>query len=213
MEKYTDGLNNFDIIYYINLEHRKDRLTHITSELEKTNIDPNKISRIDAVYYPDFGCLGCSKSHYLALEHFINSGKETCVILEDDFEFTQNQNTINDLINQFFNTVNGNFDVLMLASNTYVEQQSEHPFITKIIDAQTTSGYAVSKQFAPILLSNYRESIQQLETIGYKVSDFCIDIYSKKIQPNSKWYCIYPKIGQQLPGYSDIENQHVNYQC
>jgi hypothetical protein len=30
------GLDNFDIVYYINLEHRKDRYEHITKELEKT---------------------------------------------------------------------------------------------------------------------------------------------------------------------------------
>jgi len=37
------GLNNFDIVYYINLSHRKDRYIHINNELSKTNIDPNKI--------------------------------------------------------------------------------------------------------------------------------------------------------------------------
>jgi hypothetical protein len=35
---YSDGLNNFDIIYYINLNHRTDRLENITNELNKTNI-------------------------------------------------------------------------------------------------------------------------------------------------------------------------------
>jgi GR25 family glycosyltransferase involved in LPS biosynthesis len=212
IEQHTNGLNNFDIIYFINLEHRTDRLTHITEEFQKTNIDDSKINRINAVYCPDFGGLGCGKSHCIALEQFIESGKDTCIIFEDDFIFTQSQNTINELMNNFFNNVK-DFDVLMLSSNTMVEQQCEHHFITKIIDAQTTSGYAVNKKFAPILLNNYRESVQQLERIGHSVYDYCIDIYSKKLQPNSNWYCIYPKIGQQIPGYSDIEKQNVDYRC
>lgn len=211
-QQHTNGLNNFDIIYFINLEHRTDRLTHITEELKKTNIDVDKINRINAVYCPDFGGLGCTKSHCIALEHFINSGKETCIIFEDDFIFTQSQTTINELINNFFNNVK-DFDVLMLSSNTKAEQQCDHPFITKILDAQTTSGYAVNKNFAPILLSNYRESVHQLEVIGHAVYDYCIDIYSKKLQPVSNWYCIYPKIGQQIPGFSDIEKQNVDYRC
>ena len=79
------GLNNFDIVYYINLEHRKDRYIHINNELSKTNIDPNKINRIDAVYNINKGCLGCSKSHILALEAFINTSDEiqNCIIFED----------------------------------------------------------------------------------------------------------------------------------
>ena len=46
--KYNKGLNNFDIIYYINLDHRTDRLKNITEQLLKTNIESSKINRISA---------------------------------------------------------------------------------------------------------------------------------------------------------------------
>ena len=108
----NNGLNNFDVVYYINLKHRKDRFEHINKELEKTNIDKSKINRIDGVYFKTFGILGCAKSHILALESFIKSGKNHCIIFEDDFEFTKSQDDINTLINTFFNS-NINFDVLM----------------------------------------------------------------------------------------------------
>jgi hypothetical protein len=209
---YTEGLNNFDIIYIINLEHRKDRLNHITNELLKTNIYPNKIKRIDAINCLDFGALGCSKSHLLALEDFINSSKDTCIIFEDDFIFTEPQNMVNDLINEVFNN-KINFDVLMLSSNTLAEETTNYPFITKIVDAQTLSGYAVSKQFAHILLNNYKESIKLLEPFGYAYPDYCLDMYMKKLQPISEWYCIKPKIGKQIPSYSDIQKIQVDYGC
>jgi GR25 family glycosyltransferase involved in LPS biosynthesis len=209
---YTEGLNNFDIIYIINLEHRKDRLNHITNELSKTNIDPSKIKRIDAINCPHFGALGCSKSHLLALEDFINSSKDTCIILEDDFIFTEPQNTINDLMNEVFNNVI-NFDVLMLSSNIVLQQTTNYPFITKIIDAQTLSGYAVSKKFAHILSNNYKESINLMESLGYEYPDYCIDMYIKKLQPVSEWYCINPKIGKQVQSYSDILKIDVDYGC
>lgn len=213
------GLNNFDIIYYINLEHRVDRFEHINNELSKTNIDKNKINKINAVCDTNMPYLGCAKSHCLALETFINSEKETCIILEDDFEFCQDINLINSLIDKVFdnyidNTILPKFDVLMLASNTITELPiSNIDFVSKILDAQTTSGYAVSKLFAPILLENYKESVHFQESVNYKLCHYSIDIYMKKLQPDNNWYCLKPKIGKQMESYSDIEHRVTNYNC
>jgi GR25 family glycosyltransferase involved in LPS biosynthesis len=209
---YSDGLNNFDIIYYINLDHRKDRYEHINNELRKTNINLSKVNRIPGVYIKELGILGCAKSHCLALEAFIKSGKNHCIIFEDDFTFTESQTTVNNLINKVFNELK-TFDVVMLASNILNSQPTDYNFLVKIIDAQTLSGYAVSKQFAEILLNNYRESIRLLEHAGKKVHPFCFDIYMKRLQPWSKWYCLNPKIGRQIESYSDIENRVVDYEC
>jgi GR25 family glycosyltransferase involved in LPS biosynthesis len=207
------GLNNFDIVYYINLEHRKDRYIHINNELSKTNIDPNKINRIDAIYNTNKGCLGCSKSHILALEAFINTTDEiqNCIIFEDDFVFTEKQDDINNLINLFFENVK-TFDVLMLSSNTLNETKTILPFITKINDAQTLSGYCVSKKFAHILLDNYKSGVEKLEKIGTNHL-YCVDMYMKILQPQSLWFCLNPKIGKQIMSYSDNENMVVSYNC
>ena len=101
----------------------------------------------------------------------------------------------------------------MLASNTLNEIPANFSFITKIIDAQTLSGYVVHKKFAPILLNNYKESVERLQYIGQHTHQFCFDIYMKQLQPFSKWFCLKPKIGQQMKSYSDIENKIVDYCC
>jgi len=211
---YTDGLNNFNIIYYINLDHRKDRLTNIINELNKTNIDSKKINRIPGIYMKDFGILGCAKSHCLALESFLKShpNNEYCIIFEDDFHFTQEQNIINELINKIFNNIK-DFDVLMLSANILNGQPCNYDFLTKIIDAQTLSGYAVNRKFASILLNNYRESITLLEKEGCKCHPYCFDIYMKRLQPFTNWYALNPLIGKQIKSYSDIENKVVSYDC
>ena len=209
---FNEGLNNFDIVYYINLKHRKDRFEHINNELNKTNIDKNKINRIEGIYYEKFGILGCAKSHILALKSFINSGKENCIIFEDDFEFTKTQDQINNLINSFFN-FNIDYDILMLSSNILNSVETEYSFLIKILNAQTLSGYCVNKKFAPKILANYEESVRILEIIGYKVHQYCFDIFMKKLQPNNNWYCLNPRIGKQIKSYSDIEKQIVNYNC
>ena len=211
----NNGFNNFDMVCYINLEHRKDRFEHISSELSKTNIDKNKINRIEGIYLKDFPILGCAKSHCLALEKFLNSSQDlkNCLILEDDFEFTEEQDKINKLVNKVFNELDY-FDVLMISSNTQKETEvSGKDFITKIEDAQTLSGYAVSRKFAPVLLENYKQSISLLEEKGFKIHEYCFDIYMKQLQPISQWYCLKPKIGKQMESYSDIENKIVDYGC
>ena len=42
---------------------------------------------------------------------------------------------------------------------------------------------------------------------------YAIDMYWKKLQPQSNWFIFYPKIGFQYDSYSDIENHIVNYNC
>ena len=206
------GLNHFDIIYYINLNHRTDRLENIKRQLKKTNIESNKINRISGIYMKDFGILGCAKSHILALEEFIKTDNNNCLILEDDFCFTESQDIINNLIDQiFYNKIN--YDVLMLSCNILNSEKTEHPFLIKILDGQTLSGYSISKKFAPILLNNYKESVALLERAKIKIHPFCFDIYMKKLQPISKWYCLEPRIGKQIESYSDIENKIVEYDC
>jgi GR25 family glycosyltransferase involved in LPS biosynthesis len=211
---YNEGLNIFNIVYYINLNHRKDRLENIINELNKTNINPEKINRIPGIYIKDFGILGCAKSHCLALEAFLKSSFDNkyCIIFEDDFQFTQDQIVVNELINAVFNN-NKDFHVLMLAANILNGQPTTYNFLTKIVDAQTLSGYAVNRNFASILLNNFRESIALLEKEGYKYYPYCFDIYMKRLQPLSRWYSLNPRIGKQIESYSDIENKVVSYDC
>ena len=95
-------MENIDIIYYINLDHRIDRNTEILSELRKMNISNLKIQRIPAIYTKGFGILGCGLSHLKAVETFMKSEYKNCLILEDDFMFSLDTNYSNFLLNTFF---------------------------------------------------------------------------------------------------------------
>lgn len=204
------GINNVDVVYYINLDYRKDRLEHITTELDKTNLDKDKIKRINGIYMKNFGILGCAKSHIKALETFLGSTHQNCIIFEDDFTFSQDQEVVNKLFDEVFDN-NIKYDLIMLASNTLNEAPTEYSYLTKILNGQTLSGYMVNRNFARVLLTNYKESVAILEKIGYKVHEYCFDIYMKKLQPLYNWYCFNPKLGKQIESYSDIENAVVDY--
>ena len=50
-------MERIEQIYIINLKHRTDRLEHILEELEKVEIDKNKIQIVEAIYEPELGAL------------------------------------------------------------------------------------------------------------------------------------------------------------
>jgi len=208
---YKHGLNHFDILYFINLDRRPDRLKHITNELSKTNININKINHIHACDMPNFGILGCAKSHIMALENFLQTDDsiQTCMICEDDLWFIQNQEHVNNIINKFLVEF-PDWDALSLALSIY-ESTPVSDYAIKVLKGQTLSGYCVTKKFAKILLDNFKESSNILEKIGYKVCEYCLDNYMERLQPISNWYCLFPRIAKQVASYSDIENCYVNY--
>jgi hypothetical protein len=63
-KRYTKmSINKFDVIYYINCEHRTDRRLHIETLLSQLNADSEKVNRINAIYLPDVGALGCKEPY------------------------------------------------------------------------------------------------------------------------------------------------------
>lgn len=213
-------MNHFDIIYIINLKHREDRLKDIKNELSSMDVDEKRICRINAIYNKNFGALGCAQSHRLALSFFMkNKEAKNCLILEDDFIFTRDKTYVNPTLNEVFENLK-KWDVLMLSGALVsIEPRKNNEKFVKVYDAQTTSGYAVTKEFAPKLIDCFKKSEENMSKF-FKVyheslikHNFAIDMSWKKLQPSSDWYAVYPCIGKQKDGYSDIEKRDVKYIC
>lgn len=209
------GLNSFDILYYINLDRRKERNEQLIKELAKTNIDPSKINRITACDMPSFGALGCTKSHIDVLTRFLQTDDsiQTCIILEDDIGFIQDQQLINESIDRFLVDFKDKWDVFYLALNLLQSEKTNKPYVTRVVRAFTTAAYVVHKKFAQKLLDNFKESAFLLEKEGRYVPTLCLDNYMGRLQAVSNWYTLSYRIALQLPSYSDIERRHVNYGC
>lgn len=201
-----------DAIYYINLDHRSDRRTSIEKQIanlcgtDNSHID---FTRIPAIYVKGFGIYGCGLSHIKALETFISSPHNTCIIFEDDFIFTQDMNTCQSMIQRFLEEMKNDWDIIMLSSNTQMAIPV-NDYLHKCIETQTTSGYMINRSFATKLLSNFREGVQLLEQ-SRKPYNHALDIYWKTLQPHSRWFIFNPKLGIQMPNFSDIEEKEVNY--
>lgn len=197
-------------IYYINLDKRQDRNKEFLGEMARLNIV--NFTRIPATHMPKRGALGCSLSHIKALETFLESTHSECCILEDDFIFVLGQWQVASLFKTLLTVP---YDVCLLAANVLRSEPTEHAFLRKVDDAQTTAGYCVSKAYARTLLANFKEGAAKLkegfETDGKKEPRFCLDIFWKSLQPTAKWYVVNPKMGIQRESYSDIEERSVRY--
>ena len=197
-----------DIIYYINLDHRTDRNEQFLNEMKKINFPSNKIKRISAIENNN-GSIGCSSSHVKTLDEFINSPHNICIIFEDDFEF---YNPINiNLMNKILN--HNDFDIICLSANDINSTDTNHSYLKKINNSQTTSGYIVTKKFAKEhLYKNFIDGLKLLKENQHLIHIYSIDQYWKLLQPDNKWFVSNPKLGKQRESYSDILKGNVNYE-
>jgi len=211
-EKFNNNnpYDNIDIIYYINLTERTDRKDHFLLEMDKMNIPSDKVHRFNAIKNTR-GEVGCSYSHIRVLEEFIDSDYNNCIIFEDDFEFIISKEEFENLIKQVFDN-KIDYDVIMLGCNVREIENTKYNFLYKLLNGHTTSGYLISKKFAPILLQNYLEGAKLLEENTVDKYDlYAIDQYWKKLQPDNNWYVFNPKVGIQMESFSDIHKVVVNY--
>jgi GR25 family glycosyltransferase involved in LPS biosynthesis len=204
------SINKFDKIYYINCEHRTDRRLHMENLLNIVNTDIDKIKRINAIYLPDIGALGCAKSHLIALEDAKLNNYNNCLILEDDFTI-YDIDIFNINIDRFFNEVK-EWDILMLSANLFQSEITKYPYLCKVLNAQTTSGYAINSDFINNIIEVFEESVSNLE-LGEISGAYSIDQNWKKIQKENNWFAFSPLLGRQLDDWSDIEKRYVEYKC
>lgn len=185
-------------VFFINLAHRTDRRAQIQGELAALGWSSN---RIDATYVPERGALGCALSHAVAMRSFLHSEHDYCIVVEDDATFVRDPRPD---LSKFLIELHEGWDVLLLASNTKIEVPDEsRPYLTRILNAQTTACYAVTRAYAPTLLACFEESARRLAS---ELSpSACCDILWKRLQPTGRWYGLRPMAAVQRRSFSDIE--------
>ena len=209
-----------DAILYINLDHRIDRKNLIETEIKKIKIDNLHIVRINAILNKLCGHIGCGKSHILALETAIENDWNSVLILEDDFEFTENITNINVFFDKI-EKINMTYDVLLLATCNENIKDCEYDFIKKSMWSTTTPAYIVNKHYYKTLLENFKESVVIMENElnnhinnnGINKLNYCtaIDQHWNILQGKDNFYVANPVLGTQRNSWSD-NNCSIEFQ-
>ena len=199
-ESFTDKF--IDKVIYINLDHRSDRRYEIESELDKMGLSYERFPAIK----DERGAMGCCKSHLAVLKKAREKGYKTLLVLEDDFKFLMDRPLLEKTIQQLSQVP---FDVCLFAYNTNDLHHSDYPFLSKITNAQTTSGYLVKSHYYDTLITQWEYGLKMFQETGNEQKYTC-DQSWKTLQEKDTWYCVTERVGIQRDSYSDIQKGHVN---
>lgn len=202
--------HNLDKIFYINLDKRTDRREEIEKELQKYNLYDNA-ERFPAIHTPEQGILGCTMSHLATIKLAKERNYKQVLIVEDDFYFIiPKEEFENELITFFESKIP--FDACMISYNIIQSVPTEYPFLQKIIEAQTASGYIIHQSLYDPLIKVLEDAIEPLrETHQHWI--YANDQIWKNIQPQTNWYALTTRCGKQRDGFSDNSNRYQEYDC
>lgn len=205
-------------IYVISLKSRSDRRKLIIEELNNifTMLDKDVVV-VDSLLTPRNGAIGCSSSHAYALSRFMfETDSQCCLILEDDFQCFDANYFINSFLN--FLKLIDHWDVALLAHNQAIScSQKYTENIDRVVNAQTTSAYMVSRNYAPQLIQLFFHSStllkQNLTNFPNATSNhlFSLDMLWKNEQINNNYLAAIPAASFQRANFSNIENDFVDY--
>jgi GR25 family glycosyltransferase involved in LPS biosynthesis len=210
-----------DKIFIINLAHRTDRKEHMINEMKKQNIsnyeffdairptlkevnewNSNYCNYVKKDVHPlkfdnyRIGCLGCLKSHIEVIKIALTRNYKNILILEDDTEFITDISKLYEYSEQ----IDNNYDMLYLCGSHLGIKTNISNNIKKIIGTYTTGSYCISYKAMKYFVDNINRYEKEIDVF-----------YATVLQKNLHCYCTYPHITKQCNGFSDIQQNFVNY--
>jgi GR25 family glycosyltransferase involved in LPS biosynthesis len=204
-------------IYTINLDHRDDRWEQSCANYQAHGLEPRAVQRWSACAEPGYGSLGCAKSHVAVLADFLTRKSHPfALVLEDDFDFVR---PFADVVTGYNQLVQQRqeWDMLLMMGTQVVAGPAGDGGLARVVEAQSTAGYLVSRRYAPRLLGCFAKVVPQMEALAapalrtFAVTRLSIDQVWKPLQREDRWFIFNPSMGRQRPGFSDVEQRNVDY--
>lgn len=207
--EYNSSWESVDQIYILNMETRYDRYLECLVELTRVHAPLHRV-----IHYKipntnnESPYINLTKNHVNMMKQFQSSGKNTCMILEDDFTFINDTQHIWKTLSTFFERKYV-FNVCML-SISRIGPKCAYDDLVSIsdhADKTTTSGYILSKSTIDMVLNTCNIGLEMFICNPDKSYLFCIDCYWACLD---KMYYFKKKLGFQRPSYS---NSTMNISC
>lgn len=197
---YHPAWDAVDIIYILNLEERVDRYYDTLLALAAVKAPLHRIHHYKAKKDGTPAYIGATKNHVDCIQHFKDSGKKTCLILEDDFVFTDDHIRVWDTLFKFWNS-NLDYNICFLSLSKHGQRQPYNEIVSVTKQSCTTSsGYFLRKESVESVYNVVNEGLQLMIKTGDQ-STGCIDRYWCRLP---KLYFFKDKLGFQRPSYSNL---------
>lgn len=207
-------INNWKA-YYINLDSRPDRRSHIEDELSKQGVAAERFAGFtdnDGFIFPNFrlgedapsislqGERGCAFSHYAILNKHLNSGsKKILAIFEDDAHFCSD---FKERLKYLEDNFNLEWDIFYLSALIKLpyNQKTDIKHVWKVNDdIFTTHAMLINPKSLPKI-------IKLLNLYAGKYN--AIDMLYCSLAPQLNVYCFVPgMVAQDLSSPGDIDNR------
>lgn len=213
-------------IAFVNLSHRKDRLDHMTSELDRIGLHASRVSGMLPHEFPDEkfnvmrnrtpGAIGCHMSQVKIMNDALELNKHAFV-MEDDIIFCSDFNERLEYISKW--TENHDWDVIWLGASFHAPIPFWHPIgISKMRpNCSAQLGYDVKPTDDPRMVRTYGAYCTFAYIVNVKSIKKILDLFDQhihesigidwlfiKIQPQLKCFSFVPGCIMQMDNISDI---------
>lgn len=197
---YHPSWENVDIIYILNLEERVDRYYDSLLALAAVKAPLDRIYHYRAKKDEKPAYMGATQNHVDVIQHFKESGKNTCLVLEDDFVFTDDKQRVWNSLSELWKS-DVEYDICFLSLSKHGERQPYNDLLSITKQSCTTSsGYFLRKETVNGVYEVVNEGLRLMGETGDQHS-YCIDRYWCKLP---KLFFFKNKLGFQRPSYSNL---------
>ena len=198
------GVGRLDAVTVINLATRPQRLASFEGEMSRLGI--RDVTRFDAIAEPD-GMLGCARSHAACVERMVAESWSAAMICEDDALFRISRARLDLLVDAFLDDPRA--EVACLAYS-HLEVEPYSSLFMRSTSTRGTACYILKASIAPDLLALSTEGIGRMER-GDVARGNRFDRIWEHLQRERIFLVPIERAAYQGPGYSDIQERHVNY--
>jgi glycosyl transferase family 25 len=204
----------FDHIYCINLDRRTDRWEEVSKLFENNDLIVERHSAFDGkkeltLPYPSSSELAGAISHRDVILKAKELGLKNVLVFEDDVEFEGNLNNKFESIKDF---IPKDWDMIYFGGNHVGGLIQVNDYFFKCMKTYALHMYAVNESCYDLFIKYLSDKIKwTLNGKNYLKPSVAADFFVSDLHQITNTYVIKPHLAWQKEGYSDIQEEIINY--